>query len=210
MQNKKVVLISIIVTVALFVVGAIIFKNKSAENKSLASKEFLTKDYSYVKGNIDAKVEIVEFLDPACGTCAQFFFYVNDIMKKHDGKIKLVIRYAPFHQNSKYAVKILEASREQDLYLETLEFLFKTQNQWIDGHVVNVRKLWSMLSNIEGLDMKKLSSSVQNPMLDSLIEQDMKDVEALGISKTPTYYVNGEELKPFGYDNLVKLIESKL
>ena len=38
----------------------------------------------------------------------------------------------------------------------------------------------------------------------------MEDIEKLNIDKTPSYYVNGEPLKEFGWDNLVKLIDSHL
>ena len=47
---------------------------------------------SFTIGNVNAKVQLVEFFDPACETCAQFHPYVKDIMKQNEGKIKLVLR----------------------------------------------------------------------------------------------------------------------
>lgn len=210
MQNKKIVLFSIVGFVAVFVIAALLLQKGTASSGEKVDRNLLVKEYSYVKGNKEAKVEIVEFFDPACGTCAQFHFFMNDLLKDYEGKIKVVHRYAPFHQNSVYAVKMLEGAKEQGLYFETLEFMFKTQAQWIDGHIVNPRKLWSLLPNVKGLDMKELASSMENPDYDELIKQEIKDIETLNVTKTPTYFVNQEELKDFGSENLVKLIESKL
>ena len=44
------------------------------------------RDYSFVIGNEDAKVQLVEFFDPACETCALFHPHVKEIMKKMRGK----------------------------------------------------------------------------------------------------------------------------
>lgn len=213
MQNKKSIVLSLFIVIGIFILGAYFYKDsqsKKVENSIKKESERLQRDYSMVIGPKDAKVTLVEFFDPACGTCAQFHFYVKDIMKKHKNDIKLVLRYAPFHQNSNYAVKMLEAAKEQNLFLPTLEFMLTTQSKWIDNHVVNPRKLWSLLPNIQGIDMNRLASSMDNIMLDKIIQQDIEDGEALNVRKTPTYFVNGKMLQVFGLDNLIKLIESEL
>ena len=213
MQNKKVVIISLVVLIAIFFGAGFLYKqNESAKIEAIAKQkaQVLQRPYSIVIGNKDAKVQLVEFFDPACETCAQFHPYVKDIMKKHEGKIKLVLRYAPFHKNSNYAVKMLEGARAQGLFMETLEFMFQTQKYWINGHTVDPRKLWGMLVNVKGLDMQKLAVSMEDKESDRRIEQDLKDVKELGQTKTPAYLVNGKPLQNFGLDQLINLIESEL
>ena len=70
-----------------------------------------------------AKVHIVEFLDPACETCALFFPMVKQWMAEVPGDIRLSVRHVAFHSGADYAVRILEASRKQDKYWQTLEAL---------------------------------------------------------------------------------------
>ena len=53
------------------------FIKMSEEQSSLFQR-----DYSFVIGNEDAKVQLVEFFDPACETCALFHPHVKEIMKK--------------------------------------------------------------------------------------------------------------------------------
>lgn len=212
MQNKKTVLISIVVLIAIFVGGTLFYKNNQAQKMAVIAKEqaqLFQRDYSYVKGNKEAKLQLVEFFDPACGTCADFHFRLKDYLKdKKD--IKLVLRYAPFHQNSNYAVKMLEGARAQGLFMETLEFMFQTQRYWIQNHVVNPQMLWRVLGKVEGLDMEKLGKAMNDPKADEIIKQDLADAEKLGADKTPSYFVNGKPLEKFGWDTLVKLIESEM
>lgn len=212
MQNKKIVLVSIAVLIAAFFVGGFYYKNSQSEKMQKMSQEqalLFQRPYSVVVGNKDAKLQLVEFFDPACGTCASFHPKVKGLMKKYEGQIKLVLRYAPFHQNSNYAVKMLEGAKEQGKFMETLELMFSTQRYWIQNHVVNPQLLWRVLPKA-GLDMEKLGKFMNSPEADERIKQDLADAEKLGADKTPSYYVNGKPLQVFGWDNLVNLVESEL
>ncbi|WP_320033735.1 thioredoxin domain-containing protein [Halarcobacter sp.] len=213
MQNKKMVVFSIVILLVAFFAGGAYYKNLQSENKVKMTKEqaqTLKRPYSLVIGNKDAKVQLVEFFDPACGACAYFYPKVKKLMEDKKGDIQLVLRYAPFHKNANYAVKMLEGAREQGLFEETLEFMFKTQSSWVEHHVVNPQKLWSILANVEGLDMELLGEFMNSTKANDIIKQDIEDTKTLKIDKTPSYFVNGEPLVDFGWDNLVKLIDSHL
>jgi protein-disulfide isomerase len=213
MQNKKMVLIVIAVLIGLFFVGAYFYKqNKANEYTKILNEkaELFQRDYSLVIGPKDAKVQLVEFFDPACGACAYYYPLVKDIVAKHKNDIKLVLRYAPFHPNANYAVKMLEGARAQNLFKQTLELMFNTQDQWVDGHGADPRKLWIVLEKANFLDMKKLSQSMDNVMFDKLIEQDLSDARVLNVRKTPSFFVNGRPLQDFSAENLEKLIDSQL
>ena len=212
MQNKKVVLFSIIGLVLVFI-GAFYAYNKSEESKYAAmAKEkavVYERPYSLSVGPADAKVTLVEFFDPACGTCAQFHPIVKDLLKEHKGNLRVVYRYAAFHENSSYAVKMLEGARAQDKFEETLSYMYKTRQYWINGHTVNVQMLWRMLARTK-LDMQALSTYIQDPKLDDLLKQEAADAEELGATKTPSFYVNGKPLVNFGEQNLRDLINSQM
>jgi protein-disulfide isomerase len=60
------------------------------------------------------------------------------------------------------------------------------------------------------VDVEALKLQMKQPAIKAKIEKDMKDAQALGVQKTPSFYVNGVELKKFGYEPLVQLIESAL
>ncbi|MBE0491915.1 MAG: thioredoxin domain-containing protein [Sulfurospirillum sp.] len=205
-KEQKIIFFSILALVIFFVVGANLYK--PAQSNTVA-KDLLYTDYSYQKGEKNAKVKLVEFFDPACGTCAQFHFFIKDILTKYDGKIELTLRYAPFHPNVSEVVKILEASREQNLYEETLELVFKTQDKWVINHTANLDELWKILQ-ASWIDIERLKKAMRDKKIEEHIDTDIKAVEALNIKQTPTFYVNGKELLDFGSKQLLELIESAL
>lgn len=213
MQNKKMIIGSLVILLAIFLGGGYLYK--SNQSKQMASNvennySALVREHSLVIGNKEAKVELVEFFDPACGTCAQMHPHVKDIMKKNEGNIKLVLRYAPFHTGSKNVVVMLEATRKQNKFNEVLELLFKTQRIWVINHAVDLNKLWAVLLQSKLLDMNKLVEDMKNPDFIKIVEQDLADAKTLNATKTPAYYVNGKPLQVFGLQNLKDLINSQL
>ena len=213
MQNKKVVLVSLIVLILLFLGGGYIYKDNQEKQLSLNTKQnysALVRESSFILGNKNAKVELVEFFDPACETCAQMYPITKDIMKKNEGNIKLVLRYAPFHKGSVDVVRMLEATKEQGKFLEILELLFVTQKFWTVNHVVDLDKVWGVLVTSKLLDMDKLIEDMKNPKIIEIVKQDIEDAKTLKANKTPAYYVNGKPLQVFGVENLIDLINSEL
>ncbi|WP_024955172.1 DsbA family protein [Sulfurospirillum arcachonense] len=212
MSKQKIVIFTAISLILLFMVGGYVYKNQqSAQFSSIAQKnsEAFVREHSLTIGNKDAKVHIVEFFDPACETCADFYPFIKDIMKKNEGNIKLTLRYAPFHQGSDHVVKMLEAARKQGKFHETLEMIFATQSSWASHHKPNPELLWKYLAKL-GLDIDKLVLDMKDPALDTLIAQDLADAKTLGATKTPSYFVNTKPLEKFGYKPLKELIYSEL
>ena len=128
MKKQIVVLISIGVLVASFFLGAYIYKNQQASKYEFMAQETAStfvRDYSQTLGSTDARVYLVEFSDPACETCSAFHPFVKKLMAENKGKIKLVHRYAPFHDGSEYFVKILEAAKKQGKFWESLEVMYQ-------------------------------------------------------------------------------------
>lgn len=213
MQNKKVIISSLIVLILVFLSGAYIFKTNKSEQLASNAKQnssALVRESSFILGEKNAKVELVEFFDPACETCAQMHPHVKDIMKRNKGNIKLVLRYAPFHKGSVDVVIMLEATKKQGKFLETLELLFATQKFWTVHHEVDLNKTWGILSTSKLLDMTKLAEDMKNPKIIEIVKQDIEDGKVLKANKTPAYYVNGKPLEVFGLQNLIDLINSEL
>jgi protein-disulfide isomerase len=95
--------------------------SRPSQAEDQARQAALASEHAPTLGPADAKVHIVEFLDPACGTCAMFYPMVKGWMAEVPDGIRLSIRHVPFHDGVDYAVRVLEASRNQDKYWETLE-----------------------------------------------------------------------------------------
>jgi protein-disulfide isomerase len=160
-------------------------------------------------GDANAKVHIVEFLDPACGTCRDFYPFVKQMIAANPGRIRLSVRYAPFHKGSDQVVRLLEAARRQGKYWQTVEAIFAGQSQWVIDHTANVDLALRVVGGV-GLDMARLRQDMASPDLARLIEQDMQDGAALNVNKTPEFFVNGRPLPRFGYEELKTLVDRAL
>ncbi len=212
MRKQKIVLISIVVLILLFVLGAYIYKSQQAKKYGFMAREnasTFVREYSQTLGSDDAKVYLVEFSDPACETCSAFHPFVKKLMAVNPGKIKLVVRYAPFHDGADYFVKILEAARKQGKYWETLEVMYKTQRYWASHHNPQPQLIWKFLPRA-GLDLEKIRNDMNDPEIVKLIQQDLADARTLNVRKTPGFFVNGKPLPSFGYKQLQKLVESEI
>ncbi|MCV6608195.1 MAG: DsbA family protein [Campylobacterales bacterium] len=213
MKNKTIVLVSIVGLVAIFF-GLKYLYNQSQTDTSKALLEensfLFERPYSFVEGEDSAKVQLVEFFDPACGACATFYPHVKDIFEENYGDVKIVFRYAPFHKNADFAVKVLEGAREQNLFLEVLEHMFLTQSYWVQHHVVDTELLWKSLGDVQYLNMKLLSEFMESSKANERLQQDLEDGKKLGVNKTPSYFVNGRPLQKFSLENLKELVKSEL
>ena len=210
---KKQLLIPLGVFVLLVLVITVLVNKSPQENESAQSigesAAELVREYSPIKGAKSAKVTLVEFLDPACETCRIFSPFVKDLLASHPGKVKLVVRHAPFHHGSDVMVKILEAAKEQGKYWETLEVMLESQPNWTSNHKAQPEKVWKYLEGI-GLDVKKARRDMESPKIAERVKQDIADTIGLKIQKTPSFFVNGKPLAVFGYEPLRKLVEEEV
>jgi protein-disulfide isomerase len=188
------------------------YKDQQAEKMSFLAKDNISifiRDHSQTLGSKDAKVYIIEFMDPACETCAAFAPFIKQMMDANPGKIKLVLRYAPLHDGAEGFVRILEAARMQGKYWETLDLMFKTQPVWASHHNYQPEKLWQFLPQV-GLDIEKIKKDMNDPAIIKIVDRDIADSKVLQVTKTPGYFVNGKPLQNFGYQQLAELVQAEL
>ena len=195
-----------------FIAGAVMYKNQKAEEALKAyqrNKSTFVRDHSPTFGNSAAKVEIVEFFDPACETCREFYPLVKKMMAANPDRIRLYARYAPFHTGSDYVVKILEAAKRQGKFWETLEAVFAAQSGWAPNHRPQPELVWNFIGGV-GLDMSRLRQDMNSPDVEAIIQQDVADAKALNVTMTPEYFVNGKPLPSWGYEQLKTLVDDEL
>jgi protein-disulfide isomerase len=210
---KKTLFISAAVILLLAFVGGALYygteKTEQAGQLAYENKSALVREHSPVLGHADARVEIVEFLDPACGTCRDFYPFVKEMLAAHPDQIRVVLRYAPFHPNSDYVVALLEAAGKQGKYWQTLEALLAAQDDWVVQHAAQPERVWRHVEGL-GLNLAQLRTDMNAPEIARLIAQDLEDARTLNVTQTPEFFVNGKPLPSFGYEPLKKLVGEAL
>ncbi|WP_198306152.1 DsbA family protein [Arcobacter vandammei] len=214
MQNKKIVFGSLVIVIILFVLAIFFYKNNTTNNiSSIENKdEMLLRDYSFKMGDNKKGIYVVEFLDPECESCAIFSQVVKKLYKEYSDDIQIVIKYLDNHKNSRLTIQMLEAARVQGKYEEVLNMMFEKHALWA-SHYSNVDKpelLWTFLSEIPSLDLEKLKQDMNNPKIVEIIAQDRKDANSLGVTGTPTLFVNGVLLEKLSQKALFDLVEKEI
>jgi len=159
-----------------------------------------------IKGPADAKVTIVEFFDPACETCADFYPLVKQLMDRYPGQVRVMMRYAPLHTGSDQVVKMLEAAHLQGKFFPALELLFNNQRRWVVNHVSQPDRAMGILKGM-ALDHDRLQADMNGPAVNQAVAEDMQAGQALGVRATPEFFVNGRPLPQWGYEQLERLVE---
>ena len=211
-QSKSVELAppgSAMLAVLVFAVVGLGGCSKPADNGPDPRAAALASEHAATIGNPEARVHIVEFLDPACGTCAMFYPMVKQWLNEAPDKLRLTVRHVPFHSGVDYVVQILEASREQDKYWETLEALLMSQRQWVTNHVVQPDRVLPAIASV-GLDIERLTADMNSPEVLARMARDQEDAVTLKVSATPEYFVNGRPLPSFGQQQLLDLVREEL
>ena len=212
MNRKWIVLGTVAAVVVAFAAGVAVFTgrwNQEVKQAVQTNSDALVRPHSPVFGNPAAKVTIVEFFDPSCETCRAFYPIVKSMVNASFGQVRLVVRYAPLHPGSDTAVKILEAARLQGKYWEALERTLAAQPQWASHDRPQPDMIWSLISDV-GLDMARARADADGPTIDQLLRQDIADMQALKVDRTPGFFVNGTPLRDFGEAQLKALVEQEL
>ncbi|BCB17137.1 thioredoxin domain-containing protein [Bosea sp. ANAM02] len=212
MNRRALVVFTGIVALAVFSGATVFYQTEQAKRARVIAAtraEALVRDHSPVIGPANAPVTIVEFFDPSCEACRAFYPPLKQILALFPNDARLVIRYAAFHEGSDVAVKILEAARRQDKFEPALQALLEFQPEWADHEKPDIEKAWSRVREA-GLDVERGKRDAARPEIDATLEKDLADVKTLEVTRTPTFFVNGEPLTEFGPRQLYELVKREV
>jgi protein-disulfide isomerase len=213
MNAKKITVIGLVAIVALFFyLGMNAYQKRvqtAQEVQVKAEQARLVRMHSPVIGPQSAPVTIVEFFDPACEACRAFYPIVKNLLAQYPNDLRLVIRYAPFHQGSDQVVKLLESAKSQGKYQTVLEAVLAAQPTWADHGQPNIENAFKVAEQA-GLDLVKARQDIEKPGVQALLQQDIEDLTALQVTRTPSFFVNGRSLPSFGPDQLAALVAEEV
>lgn len=212
MNRRAIVVLTGVSALALFSGAAVFYQNEQAKRaRAIAASrtEALVRDHSPIIGPASAPVTIVEFFDPSCEACRAFYPPLKQILGLFPNEARLVIRYAAFHEGSDQAVRILEAARLQGKFEPVLAALLEFQPEWADHDKPDLEKAWAR-ANAAGLDIERGKRDAARPDFQTTLEKDAADAKALEVTRTPTFFVNGQPLTEFGPRPLYEMVQREV
>lgn len=214
MNRRTLVIASASVAITVFAGGAALYSGIKPEPMPAPTpagpgNDTLIRIHSPVLGPVSAPVTIVEFFDPSCEACRAFYPLVKQIMAQTGTDVRLVLRYTVFHEGSDEAVRILEAARKQNRFEPVLEAILEQQPVWADHGRPDIEKAWQIAGSA-GLDIDQGKKYAISLTVDSVLAQDMADVQANNVKQTPTFFVNGKPLTEFSPQGLYNMVKAEI
>ena len=136
--------------------------------------------------NSNAPVTIVEFFDYQCPFCLKTNPAVEEAIKNHPGKVRLVLKNLPLsiHPDSALAHQAALAAGEQGRFWEMHDLLFANNNK------IKLPDLLHYAQQLH-LDVPRFQKALESGRFRHVIADDLAMAHGLGISATPTFFING-------------------
>ena len=149
---------------------------------------------NYFLGPKDGAVlTIVEFSDFACPYCEQSHTVLKKITSRYPGKVKIIFRDMPLHENSVELAIGARCAGEQGKFWEMHDQLFDNQSN-LKGTGDDLAKIISGLSGTIGLNATIFDDCYKNKRYLADISADAADGTSLQLAGTPTWFLNGKTL----------------
>lgn len=200
MKQSWLLIITIVGT--LLLAGAVVlFLSKSASPAQITvDPELVMAGARHTTGTSTAPVTIVEFSDFQCPACAAAQPIVKNVMSKYAGQVKLVYRHFPLTQIHPYAYPAAQASEavasltasDSGKFWQYHDVLFAKQTEWSGQKSADaVRDKFIQYAVEVGIDKTQFSERMSGSQVQSLVSDDMKVGNQVGITFTPSFIVNG-------------------
>lgn len=159
----------------------------------------------------DGKVTLVEFLDFECEACGAAFPFVEQLREQYDGRVTFVVRYFPIpsHKNANNAAHAVESAARQGKFEEMYKRMYETQSEWGESQDSKAALFRTFAEDL-GLDMAKYDADVKSPEVAARVQKDIEDGARLGVSGTPTFFLNGKQITPESAEDFVQAIDDAL
>jgi protein-disulfide isomerase len=142
------------------------------------------------KGNPEAKLKIVEYIDFECPACANGVGILNEYFKKHPNEIYVEVKYFPLsgHRWGMPSARYAECAARQDKFWPFVDILLGRQSFWTSLH--DPIPAFREFAQQSGLSMMKLDMCLGDKYVDETIATEKTIGTSLGIQSTPTYFIN--------------------
>jgi len=160
---------------------------------------------STVRGSDKAPITVLVFSDFESFPCARSASVIDGLLQQ-TRDVRVIFKHAPAasNPNAMLAHEAALAGGAQGKFWEMHDTLFENQTHLTRADLLGYAKSL-------GLDLAAFERALDNHTYRPIVERDLAEAAGLGVTTTPTFFVNGRRLVgPQGYASLGAVIESLL
>lgn len=149
----------------------------------------------HVKGNAEASVVLTEYSDFQCPACGAFYPVVQEMMETYGDQLRFEYKHfpLPIHPYAEQAALAAEAAGQQDKFFEYHDLLFENQTVWSGSRTPQA--LFISYAEELGLDIDMFRRHMNSSILRDEVQNSFNEARAMGITGTPTFFLNGERMQ---------------
>ncbi len=154
-----------------------------------------------VKGNADSVVTLVEYSDFQCPACAAFQPILNEVLTEYGDQLKFEYKHMPLpmHPFAEHAARAAEAAGQQDAFFAFHDKLFAEQATW--SRSGNPTAAFIKYAEELGLDTAAFKRHMNASLVRDKVRTEAKEAKELGITGTPTFFLNGTRMSFETYED---------
>ena len=168
-------------------------------------QEELIAPHTYTRGDFNAPVTLVEFTDFGCPACQAYHPIVEEIVDEYPDVVRHAVRHFPLpqHKDADKAAAAAHAAGEQGVFFEYSDLLFANQNAFGDDDL-------KRYADILGMDLEKFQADLKDKAYEDIVDEDVRYGRGIGINSTPTFLLNGKQLRLRNFNDLKVQVENAL
>lgn len=201
----------LLVIVLLFGIAFLSDKSNKTIQAGLGEQNKVTES-DWIRGDINAKVFVVEYSDFECPACASYYPILKMLKERFGSEVGFVYRHFPLsqiHRNAELAAMASEASGEQGKFWEMHDLIFENQQSWAGNS--RAEEIFIGFAKELELDEIKFLEDLKSSELKDKISAHYREGRSLGIAGTPTFFLNGKKISnPRNYEEFENLILAEL
>src|SRR5271165_2664639 len=140
---------------------------------------------AYKNGSTDAPVTLVEFADYQCPYCQKVNPQIQQLKKEYGDKLTVIYKDfpLPMHHSSEKAAEASRCAGEQGKFWEYHDVLYYSKLLEVDALKEHARVL--------KLDGDRFDTCLDSGKEAVAVKQDLDEAKSLGLTGTPSFFVNG-------------------
>lgn len=207
-MSKQFIAVIIVVILGLF--GVFSLTKKSENNQSNSTSAAQPSEHKQGEGK--KGVTLVEYGDLQCPACKSYYPLVKQVQQAYGDDITFQFRNYPLnqiHPHAFEAARAAEAAGKQGKFFEMHDLMYENQDSWAQSPSVSV--VFESFAQQLGLNIDQFKSDVASEAVSATINADIKAGQAIGVSATPTFVLDGTKINnPSDLADFKQLIDAEI
>jgi protein-disulfide isomerase len=156
----------------------------------------------HIRGDPKAPITLEEFGDFQCPPCGLLAPAIKQIERDYGQRLCVIFRNLPLdmHPHARQAASAAEAAGLQDHFWEMHDLLYREQGVW--SSAPDAPALFNSYAGILGLDVERFKMDMESDKVKARVSTDKKRADELGVTNTPTVFVNNRAVQPISMNAL--------